>query len=107
VEIDGAGTVRVNGEQTDVIQLVAVANPLALEKVGHNYFRPRAAGAAEELPAEGAVVEQGYLEAPNVEIVEEMVNMIEAQRAFEAYAKTIQTAREADDKSINQVGAVR
>jgi flagellar basal-body rod protein FlgG len=49
-------------------------------------------------PAEGGLGEiaQGYLEMSNVEVVEEMVNMIIAQRAYEINSKAIQTA---DDMS--------
>ena len=50
---------------------------------------------------------QGYLEAANVNVVEEMVNMIETQRSFEAYQKTIQTTQQADKQAISKVGMYR
>jgi flagellar basal-body rod protein FlgG len=106
VEIDGRGNIRVDGAQVDTLQVVTVDNPNALEKVGSNHFRPKAAGAVAETVAEEATVEQGYLEAPNVEVVTEMVNMIEVQRGFEAYSKLIQTTSDIDTKAI-ATGEVR
>ena len=49
---------------------------------------------------------QGFLEKPNVEVVEEMVNMIETQRTFEAYQKVISGSNELDTKAI-RVGTDR
>lgn len=104
VEIDGRGNIRVDNAPLDTIQLVTVDNPDGLEKFGKNYYRPRAPGAVAEAPAAEAVIEQGYLEAPNVEIVQEMVNMIEVQRSFEAYSKVMTTSSEIDSRAIQQVG---
>ncbi len=71
-------------------------NPSGLMAIGHNYFVPT--------PASGDVVEsapgvdgmgtllQGFLEASNINVVEEMVNMILSQRAYEANSKIIKTA---------------
>jgi len=106
VEIDGRGNIRVDGNLVDTLQVVNVDNPHGLEKVGNNHFRPKAAGAAGEIPADGATVAQGFLEAPNVEVVTEMVNMIEVQRGFEAYSKLIQNSQEIDTKAIG-TGEVR
>jgi flagellar basal-body rod protein FlgG len=106
VVIDGAGNIVVDGAQVDTLLVVNVDNPDGLEKYGKNHFRPKAAGAVGEIPAEGASVAQGYLEAPNVEVVTEMVNMIEVQRGFEAYSKLIQTTADIDAKAI-ATGEVR
>ncbi|MEW5774389.1 MAG: flagellar basal-body rod protein FlgF [Thermodesulfobacteriota bacterium] len=106
VVIDGRGAILVDGAQVDILQVVNVDNPNGLEKVGNNHFRPKAPGAANEAPAAEAVVEQGFLEAPNVEVVTEMVNMIEVQRGFEAYSKLIQTTQDIDTKAI-ATGEVR
>ena len=106
VLINGRGDIMVDGVLVDTLQVVTVDNPNGLEKVGNNHFRPKAAGAANEAAAPDAVVEQGSLEAPNVEVVTEMVNMIEVQRGFEAYSKLIQTSQEIDTKAI-ATGEVR
>lgn len=104
VVINGAGQIFADGELVDNLTVVDLSNTDALQKVGHNYFELQAEGAADEVPAADAVVEQGYLEAPNVEVVTEMVNMIETHRAFEAYQKVITNTKETDSKAINQVG---
>lgn len=106
VVVDGSGNVLVDGALVDTLQVVNVDNPDGLEKIGKNYFQPKAEGAAAEIPAAEASVQQGYLEAPNVEVVTEMVNMIEVQRGFEAYSKLIQTTQDIDTKAIN-TGEVR
>ncbi|MDY6852350.1 MAG: flagellar basal-body rod protein FlgF [Thermodesulfobacteriota bacterium] len=107
VVINSGGEIYVNNEQVGQINLVTVSDLNALEKLGNNLFRLREGSGAGEQPAEEAELKQGYLEAPNVEVVNEMVNMIEAQRAFGAYSKVIQMTQEADTKVISQVGTVR
>jgi flagellar basal-body rod protein FlgG len=87
-----------NGSQTFRIQLVRFANPAGLEAIGRNLFRETPASGTPELgnPGENGFGElaQGYLEMSNVKIVEEMVNMIIAQRAYEVNAKAVQSADE-------------
>lgn len=104
VVINGGGQIFAGGELVDTVTVVTVDRPEGLQKVGHNYFEPRSEGAVQEQPVQEASVEQGYLEAPNVQIVTEMVNMIETQRAFEAYQKVIQNTNETDMKAVNKVG---
>ncbi|KUK36585.1 MAG: flagellar basal-body rod protein FlgG [Clostridia bacterium] len=80
------------------LAIVRFANPAGLEKVGHNLYRATAAsGEAREVDGdsgEAVSVEQGYLEASNVQVVEEMVKMITAQRAYELNSKVIQASDE-------------
>ncbi|MCK9239172.1 flagellar basal-body rod protein FlgF [Desulfocurvus sp.] len=102
--INGAGEIIVDGAVVDALTVVGVDNPLVMEKVGHTYFRIRTPGAAAETAVPDTMVEQGYLEMPNVEVVTEMVNMIETHRAFEAYQKIITNTRDTDSKAIEQVG---
>lgn len=87
-----------NGAQTFRVQLVRFNNPAGLEAVGRNLFRETPASGTPELgnPGENGFGElaQGYLEMSNVKIVEEMVNMIIAQRAYEVNAKAVQSADE-------------
>lgn len=105
--IDADGGVSVGGELIDTIELVRVEDPRNLEKVGHSLLRVRPGAAAQPVPAEDATVEQGFLEAANVNVVTEMVNMIETMRAFEAYQKMISGSFEQDKKAIAEVGAPR
>jgi flagellar basal-body rod protein FlgG len=94
-----------SGDQTFRLQLVRFANPAGLEALGRNLFRPTPASGEAELgnPSENGFGElaQGYLEISNVKIVEEMVNMILAQRAYEVNAKSVQAADEMMQLSNN------
>ena len=105
--IDAEGQVTVGGEAIDVISLVRVEDPRDLEKIGHSLLRMKDGAQAQPVPDEESTVEQGFLEAANVEVVSEMVNMIEALRAFEAYQKMISGTFEQDKKAIAEVGAPR
>ena len=64
--------------------------------MGRNLYRPTAASgeAVEGTPGTDGVgtIAQGYLEMSNVSVVDEMVTMIVAQRAYEVNSKAIQTA---------------
>lgn len=107
VLVGGDGAVTVDGGLIDTISLVSVPDPGALEKMGNSLLRIRPDSGVQPLPAAEATVEQGFLEATNVEVVSEMVNMIEALRAFEAYQKMISGAFEQDRKAITEVAAPR
>ena len=77
--------------------LVNFMNPEGLQSEGQNlYSRTAASGEEILLEAEemSTSVVQGYLEASNVQVVDEMVKMITAQRAYEVNSKTITTADE-------------
>lgn len=97
--------VTANGQQSFRVQLVRFANPAGLESMGHNLFRETPASGTPELgnPAEDGFgeLQQGYLELSNVKVVEEMVNMILAQRAYEVNSKAVQTADEMMQLSNN------
>lgn len=78
------------------ISLYTFPNQAGLSSVGRNLFLPTGASgdASEGQPGVDGVgtMAQGYLEVSNVNVVEEMVNMIIAQRAYELNSKAIQTA---------------
>ena len=57
------------------------------------------------IAAEGSI-EQGYIEASNVKVVDEMVTMITIARAYESNQKMIQTFDSMLDKAVNQIGKV-
>jgi flagellar basal-body rod protein FlgG len=80
------------------IQLARFANPAGLNSIGRNLFTPTSASGEEIIGTAGeegfGTLAQGYLEMSNVSVVDEMVNMITAQRAYEINSKAIQTADE-------------
>lgn len=84
--------------QVGNLELARFVNPSGLQPVGRNLYVPTAASgeAATATPgSEGlGTLAQGFLEMSNVSVVEEMVNMIAAQRAYEINSKSIQTTDE-------------
>lgn len=78
------------------IQLAKFINPSGLESIGRNLFRASAASGAPIIGNPGdngfGTIAQGFLEMSNVKVVEEMVNMIVAQRAYEVNARAIQAS---------------
>lgn len=80
------------------VELAKFVNPAGLHAVGNNLFvetpasgAPMTGGAGSEGFGE---LHQGYLESSNVDVVEEMVSMIVAQRAYEINSKTIKTVED-------------
>ena len=80
------------------IELARFINPAGLAAVGHNLFNPTSASGSPivgEPTRDGlGKIDQGYLELSNVDVVDEMVNMIVAQRACEINSKVIQTSED-------------
>lgn len=97
VGYDGTVTIKIAGETQEIgqIQVTNFINPAGLVSTGGNYYVPsRASGE----PITGVAnqnglgrIAQSQLESSNVNIVEEMVNMITGQRAYEINSKVIQT----------------
>ena len=91
---DSSGNVVTTGQ---TIALYQFANKVGLSKVGENLYAVSAAsGAAQpEWSTDGLTkssIYQGYLEASNVSVADEMVNLIIAQRAYELNSKAITTS---------------
>jgi flagellar basal-body rod protein FlgG len=89
----GAGNTEL---ATSDIKLYTFPNPAGLFSMGRNLYRSTEASGEETEGAPGTdgvgTIAQGYLEMSNVNVVEEMVTMIIAQRAYEANSKAIQTS---------------
>ncbi len=99
VDLEGNVLVKRIGEEVEeqvaTISLNKFVNPAGLESVGRNLYRESASsGPAIEGLEEGddTQIWQGYIENSNVQIVDEMINLITAERAYEINAKAIQTA---------------
>jgi flagellar basal-body rod protein FlgG len=82
--------------QVGQLQLATFLNPAGLQSMGENlYAETDSSGAPNQLNPglEGAgTLSQGYVEASNVNVVEELVNMIATQRAYEINSKAVQTS---------------
>jgi flagellar basal-body rod protein FlgG len=96
---DGTVSVTLPGEaeaaEVGNIELARFINPAGLKAIGNNLFVQTGASgeAVTGVPGEDGIgtIAQGVLEMSNVNVVEEMVNMITGQRAYEINSKAIQT----------------
>ena len=114
ISVGTDGTIEVLQEgQTDPsqvgqIELARFVNPAGLEAIGRNLMIATSASGdpITDIPSQSGLgqIDQGYLEMSNVSVVDEMVNMIVAQRAYEMNSKAIQTA---DDMSAIANGLKR
>jgi flagellar basal-body rod protein FlgG len=111
IEIDGRVSVLQAGEiaarEIGTIELARFVNPAGLHAIGRNLYEPTDASGDRIVGTAGedgmGTIAQGYLEGSNVEVVEEMVNMIVAQRAYETNSKVIQ----ASDEMLQMANNVR
>lgn len=96
---DGVVSAQVAGEteptQLGNLQLADFMNPAGLQPIGENLFLESVASGAPQVGNPGSnglgALAQGSLESSNVNVVEELVNMIETQRAYEMNSKAIAT----------------
>jgi flagellar basal-body rod protein FlgG len=108
---DGTVSVLQSGQtqpqQVGKIELALFQNPSGLQNQGKSLFvTTQASGdAVTGTPGENGLgsLLQGYVEQSNVSVVEEMVNMIVSQRAYEANSKVIRTADEMFSQANNVV----
>lgn len=102
IQIDPNGQVQVTVSGSDQpqtigqIEIVNFINPAGLKSLGKNLYSPTPASGQPTQGAPGTAgmgpIAQGQVESSNVNIVEEMVNMISAQRSYEMNSKAIQAA---------------
>jgi len=101
VTIGADGTVQVQlvnqsaPSTVGTLQLANFVNPAGLQPNGENLLVESGSSGTAQTGAPGAnglgALQQGYTESSNVDVVEEMVNMIETQRAYEMNTKAIET----------------
>ncbi len=89
------------------IQLANFTNPAGLNSIGHNLYLPTDASGDPTVGNPGGqeglgTLLQGYIEQSNVSVVEEFINLIVSQRAYEANSKVVKAA---DDmyQQVNQL----
>jgi len=96
---------NVNSQQIGQIRLVNFANPAGLSGLGRSLFQPTTASGdpIEGVPGEQGLgtLQQGFLEISNVSVVEEMVQLITGQRAYEINSKAVQAADEMLQDTVN------
>jgi flagellar basal-body rod protein FlgG len=104
---DGIVSVQLSGQsaaqQAGTIELATFQNPAGLTAAGGNIFTVTTASGEPISGAPGTegmgTIAQGFLEESNVSVVEEMVNMILGQRAYEANSRVVKSA----DEMLQQV----
>lgn len=101
--IDEQGFIHQNEQVVAQLGVIDFEDYNYLEKYGENLYQT-VDGAT--LTDANARVRQGYIEASNVNVVTEMVNMITITRAYESNQKVIQTIDSMLDKAVNNVGRV-
>ena len=106
ISASGAGTYNTASGATNFqLQLSRFNNPGGLDAMGHNLYKETSASGTAELGNPGqngfGELQQGSLELSNVQVVEEMVNLILAQRAYEVNSKAVQAADEMMQQSNN------
>jgi len=97
---DGTVTAKIAGQATQQtlgqLQLATFINPTGLSSEGQNLYRETAASGAPTLGTPGqngaGILSQGYVETSNVNVVEELVGLIQSQRAYEINSKAISTS---------------
>jgi len=100
ISSDGIVSAKITGQtqpqRIGQIELANFINPPGLEPLGQNLYRESVASGAPIASAPGATgmgyLMQGYTEASNVNVVQELVQMIQTQRAYEMNSKAIQTS---------------
>lgn len=90
----------------DTLDIVDIENKEDMRKHGLSFFEPMPNAQIIETDFEGRVL-QGYLERSNVNPIDEMVEMIDMQRGFEADQKVIQTYDQIMSKAANDIGKVQ
>ncbi len=108
ISSDGTVTANVAGQTAPqpigTISLANFINPAGLEPQGQNLFAETTASGQPSTGVPGSnglgVVSQGFLEASNVNVVQELITMIQTQRAYEMNSKAIQTS----DQMLQKLG---
>jgi len=108
IAADGTVSVAVSGQsapqQVGQLAIASFVNPAGLDPRGQNLWAETAASGAPQAGVPGSnglgTLQQGYVETSNVNVVEELVAMIQTQRAYELNSKAIQTS----DQMLQRLG---
>jgi len=100
IAADGTVTAKIAGQTAPQtlgqLQLATFVNPTGLSSEGQNLYKETAASGTPTLGTPGqngaGVLSQGYVETSNVNVVEELVGLIQSQRAYEINSKAISTS---------------
>ncbi len=99
IGIDGTVTVMTpsvpQGQNAGQLTLTRFANPAGLEALGDNFYRETASsGTPVQIDPAQTELRQSYLERSNVQVVDELIELIQAQRNYELNSRTIKVGDE-------------
>jgi flagellar basal-body rod protein FlgG len=108
IAADGTVSVAIAGQsapqEVGQLAIASFVNPAGLDPKGQNLWAETAASGAPQAGVPGSnglgTLQQGYVETSNVNVVEELVAMIQTQRAYELNSKAIQTS----DQMLQRLG---
>jgi flagellar basal-body rod protein FlgG len=103
VVVDATGAVIVDGAEVDSLKIVDFANKKGLLKNGDSLYSP-IDSTDQGIPAEKAIVQQGFIEGSNVDSIKMMTEMIDVIRGYESYQKVLQSINETNSKTVNELG---
>lgn len=98
--INEIGEVYDQGQKVGTLKMKAFEDPNQLNKLGASLYE--ISSAAVEVPFRGTLM-QGYLEASNVNSIEEMVNMINVMRTYESSQKVLSTYDSTLEQAVNSI----
>ena len=111
ITIGADGTVSVEqagqeqASEVGQIQLANFINPAGLESIGRNFLRATSASGQAQVGPPGlqgvGTLNQGFLEMSNVKVVEEMIGLIQSQRAYEINSRVVKAADEMMQNTAN------
>ncbi|MBU0388531.1 flagellar hook-basal body complex protein, partial [Acinetobacter baumannii] len=97
----------VNRTQVGAFQLANFVNPAGLRSLGENLYAETEASGGANLAVPGGnglgMLHQNYVETSNVNVVEEMIQLIQTQRAYEINSKAVQTA----DRMLEKIAQLK
>jgi flagellar basal-body rod protein FlgG len=103
INVSSSGEISVNGAVIEKLKVVDFESLQLLKKEEGAAFSDRD-GLAGLTTLDNAVVRQGFLEASNVETMQEMVEMISTARNYEMNAKMLSTQDQTLQKTVNEIG---
>jgi flagellar basal-body rod protein FlgG len=104
ITVSDHGEVYQGETQVGRLALVDFIDPEQVQKQGNSLYKLRDNSNATPVAASDAKVHQGFLEGSNINVVEEMTDMITAQRLFETTQQTIKAFDHMDEKLISGLG---
>ena len=103
VQVGRDGLITADGQTINRLSLVSFPDSNDLEKKGKNLFFTKEGGGQGTI-VDSPSIQQGFLEKSNVNMVAEMTEMIDLQRAYQSQQKVIQTIDDLNDQAISKVG---